>query len=109
MGACTVIASRTRQLDKGGSQAIDQGSHFRSILQMEICKHVGALIRAHRQARGWSQEGLAGRAGLHRTYVSSLERGLRNPTVTVLARIAAAMELTVSALLAGLEERVSKG
>lgn len=75
---------------------------------MEICKHVGALIRAQRKARGLSQEALGDEAGLHRTYVSSLERGLRNPTVTVLVRIAAAMDLTVSELLEGLEERMEE-
>lgn len=63
---------------------------------------VGALIREHRAARGWSQEGLAEEAGVHRTYISSLERGLRNPTISVLHKIAACMDMTVSELLEGL-------
>lgn len=69
---------------------------------MEIRKRVGALIRHHRNARGWSQEELAHEAGVHRTYVSSLERGRRNPTITILHKLAAAMEMTVSDMLEGL-------
>lgn len=72
---------------------------------MEILDRVGALIREHRRAKGLSQEELGHRADLHRTYVSSLERGVRNPTITVLCRIAAALETSVSELLAGLETK----
>lgn len=72
---------------------------------MEIRKRVGALIRAHRELRELSQEKLAHESGVHRTYVSSLERGLRNPTVEVLHKIASAMGLTVSELLDGLGSR----
>ena len=65
---------------------------------------VGALIRQHRLEHGLSQEKLGHQADLHRTYVSSLERGIRNPTITVLHRIASALDLTVSELLDGLED-----
>ncbi|WP_395816139.1 helix-turn-helix domain-containing protein [Devosia sp.] len=44
-----------------------------------------------REAQGISQEDLADRAGVHRTYVSGVERGVRNPTVTVLEKIAGAL------------------
>jgi transcriptional regulator with XRE-family HTH domain len=42
---------------------------------------VGALLRQFRQEAGLSQEGLAARAGFHRTYVGQLERGERQPTI----------------------------
>lgn len=71
---------------------------------MKILTEVGRLIRKHRNARGWSQEELADRAGLHRTFNASIERGVRNPTVTSLHRVAAAMDLTVSEMLAGLRK-----
>jgi len=70
---------------------------------METTKRVGGLIRAKRVELGWSQEELAHQAGRHRTYISSVERGRRNPTVTVLHAIAKAMDITVSELLTGLK------
>jgi len=74
---------------------------------MKILIEVGRLIRKHRNSKGWSQEELADRAGLHRTFISSIERGVRNPTVTSLHRIASAMGLTVSDLMDGL--RIGRG
>ncbi|MEO0530840.1 MAG: helix-turn-helix transcriptional regulator [Planctomycetota bacterium] len=71
---------------------------------MKILTEVGRLIRKHRNAKGWSQEELADRAGVHRTFISSIERGVRNPTVTSLHRIASAMGLTVSELMDGLRK-----
>jgi len=52
--------------------------------------------------RGLSQEELAFECGLHRTYVSGVERGVRNPTVVVLERISKALKVATSLLL---EER----
>jgi len=68
---------------------------------MDIRKRTGACIRKLRDERDWSQEELAERAGLHRTYVSAVERGVRNPTITVLGRLAAALEMSVSEMLSG--------
>lgn len=50
-----------------------------------------------------SQEELADRAGLHRTYISLLERGLRNPSVEALAKVGRVLGLTASRLLADAE------
>lgn len=58
---------------------------------MDIRKRVGANIRRLRQEAGWSQEELGDRAGIDRTYVSGVERGVRNPTLTVLERFAVAL------------------
>lgn len=69
---------------------------------MEIAKRVGLLVRAQRKQREWSQEELAHRAGLHRTFVSSIERGTKNSTIASLHAVAKAMGLTVSELLEGL-------
>ena len=55
-------------------------------------------MQALRRQRGWSQEELAHRAGLHRTYISGVERGVRNPTLTVLEKIALALEVSIGAL-----------
>ena len=56
-------------------------------------------IKAARKRLNLSQEELAARAGIDRTYVSGIERRVRNPTITVVARFAAALETTAAALL----------
>lgn len=66
---------------------------------MDLKIVVGKNIKKHRQKRGWSQEELSFNSDLHRTYISSLERGQRNPTVTVLNKIANALEIKASILL----------
>lgn len=65
---------------------------------MDIRKRVGKNVQRLRKAKGWSQEELAFECGLHRTYISGVERGIRNPTVTVLERISVAMEIEISEL-----------
>ncbi len=66
---------------------------------MKITQRVGANLRQAREELGISQEDLADRAGLHRTYVSGVERGVRNPTVTVLEKLAKALKIKSSTLL----------
>jgi transcriptional regulator with XRE-family HTH domain len=66
---------------------------------MSVRKRVGANLRRAREAEGISQEELADRSGLHRTYVSGVERGVRNPTVAVLEKIAKALKVKTSSLL----------
>jgi transcriptional regulator with XRE-family HTH domain len=61
---------------------------------------LGETIRSLREAQGLSQQGLADRAGLHRTYVGGIERGDRNPSFTNICRIAAALKQRPSQLLA---------
>ncbi|MBR0818115.1 helix-turn-helix domain-containing protein [Bradyrhizobium liaoningense] len=53
-------------------------------------------LRRRRVERGLSQEKLAVDAQIDRTYVSSLERGLENPTVSVLDRLAAALSMPIA-------------
>ena len=59
---------------------------------------LGATIKSDRSALGISQEELAYRAGLHRTYISDLERGARNPSIESIEKIASALEISVSML-----------
>ncbi len=66
---------------------------------MDIRKLVGRNLKKYRKAAGFSQEGLALECGLHRTYVSGVERGVRNPTVTVLEKLAAPLSIPTSRLL----------
>tara|TARA_R110001606_G_scaffold30173_4_gene93524 strand:+ start:139 stop:348 length:210 start_codon:yes stop_codon:yes gene_type:complete len=66
---------------------------------MDIRKKFGKRLRALREEHGWSQEEFADRAGLHRTYVSAVERGVRNPTLSVLERLAKALGVSMAELV----------
>ena len=62
-------------------------------------KIVGSNVRRSRNAAGITQEQLAFAAEIDLTYVGGIERGKRNPSVIVLARIASALAIEPSALL----------
>jgi transcriptional regulator with XRE-family HTH domain len=57
-------------------------------------------LREARLSRGMSQEDLAEAAGLHRTYVGSVERGERNVSIDNMERLAAALRVSLTDLLA---------
>jgi CheY-like chemotaxis protein len=62
-------------------------------------KHLfGISVKGWRSRLGISQEELAGRAGLHRTYVSDIERGARNVSLESIGKLASAMEIPVATL-----------
>lgn len=72
-------------------------------------QNLGDAIRARRgEIGGLSQEGLADLAGMHRTYVSEIERGLRNPSYRNLVKLAAALDVPLSELVAR-AERFERG
>ena len=64
-----------------------------------VQKKFGERVRSIRLRRGISQEALADKAGLHRTYVSSVERGERNATLTTIEKLAMALEVSMAELL----------
>ena len=66
---------------------------------MDVRKRVGLNLKRFRQKLGLSQEAFAFKAGLHRTYISGIERGVRNPTVLVLEEIASALGVPSARLL----------
>ena len=66
---------------------------------MDVRRRLSRNLIRIRGEFGWSQEELADQAGVHRTYVSGVERGVRNPTITVVERLAKALKVTVSRLL----------
>jgi transcriptional regulator with XRE-family HTH domain len=66
---------------------------------MDIRRRVGLNLKKYRRAAGFSQEGLALECGLHRTYVSGVERGIRNPTVVALEKLAMPLGVPVWRLL----------
>jgi transcriptional regulator with XRE-family HTH domain len=69
----------------------------------------GLVIRRKRSQAGLSQEGLSEKAGLHRTYVGLLERGLRMPSILIAKKIAEALGSTMGELLEEVDkEPISK-
>ncbi len=65
----------------------------------ESCFRFGKAVRRIREAAGFSQEQLADRAGIHRTYIGGIERGERNPTLVTIHRIARALNVSPKSLL----------
>lgn len=64
-----------------------------------IQTRLGEAVRAARKVLGVSQEELAFRCGLHRTYIGSLERGERNVAIVNVVKIAKALRITAAGLL----------
>jgi transcriptional regulator with XRE-family HTH domain len=65
----------------------------------DIHQRLAKNMRLLRRERGWSQEALAHEADLHRTYVSDIERGARNPSLTAIDKIARALGVSCGQLL----------
>ena len=64
----------------------------------------GKVLREQRNARGISQEALALSADVHRTFVSQMERRIRQPTLTTLCKLSEALEIQPSTLVARVEK-----
>ena len=67
---------------------------------MDIKNRFGTAVRSRRKRLGISQEELAGRAGLHRTYVADIERGARNLSLANIEKLAKALETSIPILFA---------
>lgn len=65
---------------------------------------LGATIRQFRHDLGLSQEQLAERAGMHRTYIADAERGVRNMSLSSIARLTEAMEVPLQKFFGRLEK-----
>lgn len=59
---------------------------------------LGHKVRELRKEKGWTQEKLEEHSGLDRTYISDIERGVRNPSIKSLEKIAKALKVKVSDL-----------
>jgi transcriptional regulator with XRE-family HTH domain len=69
---------------------------------------LGSVLRAFREAMGISQEKLAEKASLHRTYIGSVERGERNPSFNSLNRILKSLNISWSDFGANLDAELMK-
>jgi transcriptional regulator with XRE-family HTH domain len=65
---------------------------------LEVKKPFGAAVKNWPCQLGISQDELAARAGLHRTYISDIERGARNPSLETIEKLASALEISTPTL-----------
>lgn len=72
-----------------GSPTYEERAHRRAF---------GDAIRRIRAAKGWTQEDLAERAGIHRSYLAAVETGARNPSLDVIVKLAAGLQVSVADL-----------
>ena len=75
-------------------------------MKTKVQEQLGYNIRKARLKSGVSQEELAAKVGIHRTYIGSVERGERNIGIMNIVKIAAALNIAVSELVEGLSEVV---
>jgi len=73
-----------------------------------ILRGFGWNLRRLREKAGFSQEKLAARSGLHRTYVGSVERGERNISLRNIERLASALGVTVAFILRDVDGKNAK-
>jgi transcriptional regulator with XRE-family HTH domain len=74
----------------------------------ELEKVIGRVVAARRKRLGLSQEALAEATGLHPTYISLMERGLRCPSTRVLIGLASGLDTRASNLMASIERELAK-
>jgi transcriptional regulator with XRE-family HTH domain len=74
----------------------------RTTQPLAVARTFGERVRALRHDRGWSLERFAEEAGLHWTYIGSIERGERNVSLLNIVRLAAALGVDPSDLVGGL-------
>lgn len=71
-------------------------------------KTIGLVLKELRESNRVSQEALALNSGLDRTYISLLERGLRNPTILTLFKIAPTLNKTPAEILLLVQDKLNE-
>lgn len=79
-------------------------NHVWTMASESIAAIFGKVLREQRNARGISQEALALSADVDRTFVSQMERGIRQPTLTTLCKLSEALDIQPSTLVARVEK-----
>jgi transcriptional regulator with XRE-family HTH domain len=74
----------------------------------QVSAAFGKVLRTQRESTGLSQEALALNAEVDRTFVSQLERGIRQPTLTTLCKLAVALNIKPSTLIARMEKTINR-
>ena len=66
---------------------------------MKIIDNLATNLKLLRETKGYSQEDLAHKSGLHRTYISGIERKRKNPTVSIIQELALSLEVSPCELI----------
>ncbi|WP_085316580.1 helix-turn-helix domain-containing protein [Derxia lacustris] len=77
------------------------------LLPASVGESFGLVVRRLREARGWSQEALANRAELNRSYMGEIERATVMPSLATASKLAVALGLPLSELIAQCEVRIA--
>lgn len=88
--------------DVGYGLLARKGPQVADVDQEAILSQVGGNIQERRNKAGLTQRDLADLAGVDRAFLNQVEQGMRNPTVVVLAKLARALDITVSTLTRGI-------
>jgi transcriptional regulator with XRE-family HTH domain len=67
--------------------------------KQEVLVQFGARVRALRKSKGLSQEAFAAQCGLDRTYISGIERGVRNVALINIKALARALDISIAELM----------
>jgi DNA-binding XRE family transcriptional regulator len=83
------------------------GQHIRTLAGMQgvhgqLYGQLGATVRRLRLERGWTQDVMADRSGLHRAHIGEIERGETNVTLVTLKTLADTLNVRITDLLKGL-------
>jgi transcriptional regulator with XRE-family HTH domain len=70
----------------------------------DVRERFGTAVEFRREELGLTQEDLAEKAGIHRTYLSDVERGTRNLSLVNIEKLAAALKITMSKLFESVEQ-----
>ena len=85
-------------------ECVVEGQQLASMRRRTLTKAFGMVLRAARAEAGLSQERLAFKAGIHPTYLSQLERGVKSPTLDVVAGLAKALHQRAHVLVEAAEK-----
>ena len=77
-------------------------------MQLNIDEAFGRVLKRLREEKGLSQEQLAFESGLHRTYISLIERGKRSPSLRTVQKIASALGSRLSAVMNEVRQAAGK-
>lgn len=73
--------------------------------ELSLREEFGRLVRDWRHEQGFSQEEFAYRCGIHRTYMTHIERGTKMPSLLIVAKIARGFGVELSSLFGEIEAR----